>query len=542
MSQPLLQLHGLSASQRDGRKLGRPVLKDVSLHLDKGETLCVVGRSGAGKSLTALAVMGLMPPRDMAITGGAIRLQGEDLLNANPKRLRQLRGPRMAMVFQEPMTALNPLMTIGRQIEETLAGHGVTARRERAIEMLKRVGLSGAARFHAAFPHELSGGQRQRAMIAMALILKPLLLIADEPTTALDVLTQKQILDLLRELTAEAGTAILYITHDMGVVADIADRVAVMHHGRILETGAAEDVLAHPQCAVTRALVAAGTDISVKPQNKNLSGEPVLTVEGLVKTYEAGKSLRRNGETIGAVRGISLSLRSGRTLGIIGETGSGKTTIARSIMRLTDPDGGTIHVGGTELTALSGLRLKPYRKKAQIVFQDPYRSLNPRRTIGQSISEGPCNYGLCRKTARERAQHLLALVGLTEDVIDLYPHQFSGGERQRIALARALALEPLVLIADEPVSALDMATQATVLQLLRDIQKKTGVAIMLITHDLRVAAQMCDDIALLRAGRIVESGSAAQLFSAPQTAYARALLNALPGRPAKHDNKRRASG
>lgn len=541
MSHPILDVRGLSISQRAGHQLGRPVLKDVSFTLVKGEILCVVGRSGAGKSLTALAAMGLMPVRDMAVTGGTISLQGKDLLKASPKHLRQLRGSKIAMVFQEPMTALNPLMTIGHQIEEVLAAHGVPERRKRAIEMLERVGFKGAARLHAAYPHQLSGGQRQRAMIAMALILNPLLLIADEPTTALDVLTQKQILDLLGELTAETGTAILYITHDMGVVADIADRVAVMHHGRIVETGAADDVLSRPGRAITRALVAAGTEMRFKPDRPAGSGEPVLKVDGLVKTYETGAGLR-GGEKVGAVRGVSLALHPGRTLGIIGETGSGKSTIARSIVRLTDPESGTIHVGGTELTALSGRHLAPHRKKVQIVFQDPYRSLNPRRTIGQSIIEGPCNFGVKRNAALARARKLLTLVGLSDDMIDFYPHQFSGGERQRIALARALALDPLVLVADEPVSALDMPTQTAVLQLLRDVQDKTGVAIILITHDLRVAAQMCDEIALLRSGRIVESGPTTRVFSAPQTAYARALLNVLPGRSSKHDNARRARG
>jgi ABC-type glutathione transport system ATPase component len=509
-----------------------PILSGISFGIRPGETVCLVGESGSGKSVTSLTVMGLLPRGALRPAGGKILLDGEDLLAATPGRMRALRASKMAMIFQEPMTALNPVLTVGDQIREVLSAHTDTAprdQRSRVIDMLAEVHLPDIERIYGSYPHQLSGGQRQRIMIAMALILEPKLLIADEPTTALDVTTQKQILKLIRELQEKHGTSVLFITHDMGVVADIASRVCVMHHGRIVETGVTDDLLRRPQRDYTRDLLTAVPSLVPRRSRPETSPQIVLQTTELGKTYSKAGLFSGPRLTIAAAD-VSIALKQGRTLGIVGESGSGKSTVARCVTRLIDPTTGGIRVRGQEISGLSRSSLHPHRKRIQIVFQDPYRSLNPRVTVGESIAEGPVNFGTPRKAALARARELLELVGLPADAATRYPHQFSGGQRQRIAIARALAMEPDVLVADEAVSALDVSVQAQVLALLGELQDRLGIAILFITHDLRVAAQICDDVAVMQKGRIVEYGPAEKVLRAPSQAYTRELLEAAPGR------------
>jgi ABC-type glutathione transport system ATPase component len=511
---------------------GERVIDAVSLHVRERETLCLVGESGSGKSVTALTVMGLLQKGSLVPSGGSVRLVGEQLLGAGQRRLRQLRATTMAMIFQEPMTALNPVVPVGRQIDEVLRAHtglDARARRKRILAMMEQVRLPEVERIFASYPHRLSGGQRQRIMIAMALVLEPKLLIADEPTTALDVTTQKQILTLIRDLQRDHGTAVLFITHDMGVVAEIADRVAVMRQGRLVETGTLDRILRAPAMEYTRNLLSAVP--SLVPRTARVdSTEPVV-----LETSELGKIYRERSffgglREVAAAQDVTITLRKGRTLGIVGESGSGKSTVARCIVRLIDPTSGGIRLAGREISELSHALLQPHRKRIQIIFQDPYRSLNPRITVGETIAEGPINFGMPRQAALAKARELLELVDLPPDAISRYPHQFSGGQRQRIAIARALALDPDVLVADEAVSALDVSVQAQVLELLDEIQTRLGIALLFITHDLRVAAQICDDVAVMQHGRIVEQGPAAQVLTHPQQAYTRQLLEAAPGR------------
>jgi ABC-type glutathione transport system ATPase component len=508
------------------------IIDSVSLRVREAETLCLVGESGSGKSVTALSVMGLLQKGSLVPSGGSIKLVGEEILSLGDRRLRQLRATRMAMIFQEPMTALNPVVPVGKQIDEVLRVHttlDARARRKKILAMMEQVRLPEVERIFASYPHRLSGGQRQRIMIAMALVLEPKLLIADEPTTALDVTTQKQILTLIRDLQRDHGTAVLFITHDMGVVAEIADRVAVMRGGRIVETGALDQILRSPAMEYTRNLLSAVPSLIPRAPRMDSTEPVVLETNDLGKIYRE-RSFFGKAREVAAAEGVSLTLRKGRTLGVVGESGSGKSTVARCIVRLIDPTSGGIRLVGREISDLSRGLLQPHRKRIQIIFQDPYRSLNPRITVGETIAEGPVNYGMPHKQALARAAELLELVDLPVDAISRYPHQFSGGQRQRIAIARALALDPDVLVADEAVSALDVSVQAQVLELLDDIQKRLGIALLFITHDLRVAAQICDDVAVMQHGRIVERGPAAQVLTNPQVAYTRALLDAAPGR------------
>jgi peptide/nickel transport system ATP-binding protein len=531
MTTPVLDINGLVVSLGKEAK-ATSVIDGVSLQVSQRETLCLVGESGSGKSVTALTVMGLLPKASLRPTGGSVRLVGEELLSAGDRRLRHLRATTMAMIFQEPMTALNPVVPVGRQIDEVLRAHtdlDARARRARILAMMEQVRLPEIERIFASYPHRLSGGQRQRIMIAMALVLEPKLLIADEPTTALDVTTQKQILTLIRDLQRDHGTAVLFITHDMGVVAEIADRVAVMRAGQLVETGPLAAVLRAPAMEYTRNLLAAVPSLVPRAARAESDEPVVLEAHALGKIYRERSFFGRTRE-VAAAENVTLTLRKGRTLGIVGESGSGKSTVARCIVRLIDPTCGGIRLAGCEISDLSHRLLQPHRKKIQIVFQDPYRSLNPRVTVGETIAEGPVNYGVPRADALAKAQELLELVDLPADSISRYPHQFSGGQRQRIAIARALALDPDVLVADEAVSALDVSVQAQVLELLHEIQSRLGVALLFITHDLRVAAQICDDVAVMHKGRIVEQGAAAQVLTKPQTPYTRALLDAAPGR------------
>ncbi len=513
-----------------GRPEAKPVLDGISLKIRAGETVCLVGESGSGKSVTSFSVMGLLPKAALAVTGGRILLEGRDLLKLSPEEMRDIRASGVSMIFQEPMTALNPVLRVGEQIEEVLRVHtslGAAERRARVLDIMEQVHLPDVSRICNSWPHQLSGGQRQRIMIAMALILEPKLLIADEPTTALDVTTQKQILALIAELQAKHGTAVLFITHDMGVVAEIADTVHVMKHGAMVEAAPVEALLRAPREDYTRKLLQSVPSLSPRPARAESGQEAALTVSDLRKSY-GGKSGK--GAESWAAQAVSFGLKRGRTLGIVGESGSGKSTVARCIMRLIDPTGGKITVAGHEIAELPERRLRPLRRHFQIVFQDPFRSLNPRWTVGKSLCEGLLNMGKSQDQATARAAELMRLVGLPDDALNRYPHQFSGGQRQRIAIARAVAMEPDLLVADEAVSALDVSVQAQVLELLDDLQARLGIAILFITHDLRVAAQICDDVLVMQRGEVVEYGEAARVLGDPQHAYTRALIDAAPGR------------
>ncbi|AWN46293.1 microcin ABC transporter ATP-binding protein [Methylobacterium terrae] len=507
-------------------------LTDVSLALAENEILCVVGESGSGKSVLANTVMRLLPP-GVRPDAGAVLFQGRDLVAASEAEMRRLRGAAIGMIFQEPMTALNPLRRAGDQIAETFRIHtGLSAReiREKTLALLAEVRMPDPQAALRAYPHELSGGQRQRVMIAMALALEPALLIADEPTTALDVTTQGRILALIREIQARRGMGVLFITHDFGVVAEIADRVAVMQSGRLVEEGPADAVLNRPRAPYTRALIAAVPPLL--PRARAATEAPaILALDRVSKTYRKGGGLiPGRARVTHAVREVSLSLPRGTTLGIVGESGSGKSTLARCIVRLLDPDAGTIRLGDTDLAALSRRAMRAEARRVQMVFQDPFASLNPRRRAGELVAQGPMLQGVSRRDAMAKARELFALVGLDPAAMDRLPHEFSGGQRQRIGLARALALEPEVLVADEPVSALDVSVQAQVLALLDSLRDRLGLSMLFITHDLRVAGQICDRIAVMKDGAVVEAGPTAEVFAAPQAAYTRALLEAVPGR------------
>jgi len=509
----------------------RLAVEAVTFTVNRGEILCLVGESGSGKSVIAHATMGLLP-RGVRATGGEILLAGENLRTASEARLRELRCTRLSMIFQEPMTALNPVMRCGDQIDEVLSTHTMlpaAERRNKVLDIIRAVQLPDPERMTASFPHQLSGGQRQRIMIAMALVLEPVLLIADEPTTALDVTTQAQILALIRQLQRDHATGVLFITHDFGVVAEIADRVAVLRTGQLVEIGPVHDVLAAPQHDYTKMLIAAVP--SLTPAHRMAVSAPiVVTAQNLGKTYAHRGWFGRARHAVVAAADVSFDIRRGETLGIVGESGSGKSTVARCVARLVEPSQGRIVLDGVDLVGISRGNLHALRRKVQIVFQDPYRSLNPRRHVGDSIIEGPMNYGTTRAEAMARAGQLMALVRLDASALGRYPHQFSGGQRQRICIARALAMEPAVLIADEAVSALDVSVQAQVLALLDEIRRRLDLAMLFITHDLRVAAQVCDRVAVMYRGRIVECGPVQQIFTHPGDDYTKALFAAAPGR------------
>jgi peptide/nickel transport system ATP-binding protein len=527
---PVLSLEGLSVRLPSGADRLH-ALEDVNLALLSNEIVCVVGESGSGKSMTANAIMRLLPA-GVEIDGGRILFGGRDLAQEGEAEMRNVRGAGIAMIFQEPMTALNPLRTIGDQVGEmfrvhTRFGKAEIARRVQAL--LEEVRIPDPHLAVWAYPHELSGGQRQRAMIAMALALGPRVLIADEPTTALDVTTQAQILDLIRDLQRRKGTAVLFITHDFGVVAEIADRVIVMQNGLVVEEGSAEAILTRPQHPYTRQLIDAVPPLKAPPP-RPLGSVPIMTIERLSKTYRTGGFLGRGRRVTRAVNDVSLTLPRGATLGIVGESGSGKSTLARCLVRLVDLDNGTIDFDGKDLAHLSAEEMRAETRHIQMVFQDPFASLNPRRKAGDLVAQGLIAHGMPRAEAAARVRTLFGLVGLDPGATDRYPHEFSGGQRQRIGLARAIALEPKVLVADEPVSALDVSIQAQVLNLLVDLRDKLGLSIVFITHDLRVAAQVCDIIAVMKDGEIVEEGPTARVFNNPHHPYTRALIASVPGR------------
>ncbi len=504
-------------------------VRHVSFDIDRGETVALVGESGSGKSVTALSIVQLLPYPPARHPSGSIYFRSDELLGARERLLRAIRGNRIAMIFQEPMTSLNPLHTIEKQINEVLLVHkrlGRRAARARTLELLRLVGLPEAASRLDAYPHQLSGGQRQRVMIAMALANEPDLLIADEPTTALDVTIQAQILRLLRDLRDRFGMALLLITHDLGIVRKMADRVCVMTQGVIVEAGSTEEIFARPQHAYTRRLLEA------EPR-----GEPHRAVEGVPSIVDGrdlrvwfplkGGVLRRTVGHIKAVDGVSLTVREGHTVGVVGESGSGKTTLGLALLRLVRSKG-SIQFAGRDIQGLSSRALRPLRREMQIVFQDPYGSLSPRLSVGQIVEEGLRVHGI-GATAEERRrliEHALIEVGLDPDTRDRYPHEFSGGQRQRIAIARAMVLKPRLVVLDEPTSALDMSVQAQIVDLLRELQRRHNLAYLFISHDLRVVRALSEEVLVMREGRIVERGPAAQIFAEPREPYTRALMAA----------------
>jgi peptide/nickel transport system ATP-binding protein len=526
---PLLAVDGLSVRLPRGADRTN-ALTDVSLSIAANEILCIVGESGSGKSMLANAIMRLLPD-NVGIENGRILFEGRNLCTTPSAEMRRIRGSEIAMIFQEPMTALNPLRTIGDQIGETLEIHTDLSKAEiraRVQSMLSDVHIPDPKAAAKAYPHELSGGQRQRAMIAMALALDPKLLIADEPTTALDVTTQAQILKLIRELQTRRGTAVLFITHDFGVVAEIADRVVVMQHGVVVEHGPAKAVLGEPQHGYTKQLIAAVPPLQAPPPRR-LADDVILTLADVTKTYRTGGFLGRGVRITQAVKNVSLVLPRGATLGIVGESGSGKSTLARCIVRLIDPDAGSILLEGQDWAKLSRPDMRRQTRCIQMVFQDPFASLNPRRKAADLVAQGPIVHGTPRAQALTEARELFSLVGLDPLAAERFPHEFSGGQRQRIGLARALALKPAVLVADEPVSALDVSVQTQVLKLLTGLRERLGLSIIFITHDLRVAAQICDLVAVMKDGAVVEHGLTHEVFGRPQHPYTRALIGAIPG-------------
>ncbi|MGF3027770.1 ABC transporter ATP-binding protein [Methylobacterium aquaticum] len=526
----VLSIRNLSVALPPGAD--RPyAVQDLGLDIRANEIVCIVGESGSGKSITSFATMGLLP-KALKPSNGSILFEGVDLLGLPERDLARLRGNRMAMIFQEPMTALNPCYTVGDQIEEVFAAHSdlsAAERRTRTMALLEEVRLPDPPRIHASFPHRLSGGQRQRIVIAMALAMDPKLLIADEPTTALDVTTQAQILSMFRELKTRHKAGIIFVTHDFDVVAEVADRVVVMQGGCVVEQGPADEVLNRPSHPYTRRLIAA-VPRRTKEARPVSHAAPAISVRGLTKTFTVSRGLLRRAGEVAAVKAVDFTVPAGGTLGIVGESGSGKSTLVKCLIRLLDPDSGSVTVGGTDIAALPRKDLRQHRKDIQIVFQDPYGSLNPRRTIADQLVEGPVNFGVPRATAMQKARDLLRTVRMSEDALNRYPSQFSGGQRQRICIARALMVEPKILIADEAVSALDVSVQKEVLRLLSDIRQQMGLTMIFITHDLRVAAQVSDEIIVMSKGEVVERGSVADVLGNPVHPYTRQLIDATPGR------------
>ena len=524
-SQQVLRVEGLSIELPPGADRSHAVQK-IDLDVRKGEILCVIGESGSGKSVLSGAIMGDYA-KGLRHSEGRIDFLGEDICSMPEAQLRGLRGNRIAMIFQEPMAALNPAIRIGRQVEEIFEIHapqmGAAERRERMLALLESTQLPEPPRIANSFPHQLSGGQCQRVVIAMALAMNPDLLIADEPTTALDVTTQSQVLKLIRELRGRGQHGILFITHDFGVVAEIADRIAVMEGGRLVEIGERDQVLQAPRHAYTRKLIAAVPALNPELHVPCADGEIALRIEHLNKTYHV------EGRQVCALKDVSLQLPRGKTLAIVGESGSGKSTLVKAAIRLVDSDSGHVWLGDSDFLALKGEALTRGRRQIQMIFQDPYGSLNPRHRVGDIIARAAQLRGVSAKDAWIEAGDLLEQVGLKRDALKRKPRQFSGGQRQRIGIARALAMRPQVLIADESVSALDVSVQKQVLELLAELQQRLNLSILFITHDLRVAAQISDHIAVMRQGEVVEYGTAEQVLLHPRHSYTQTLLAAAPG-------------
>ena len=530
-ARPLLDVRNLSVTFA-GRGRAPPVeaVRGVTFALDRGETLALVGESGSGKSVTALSILQLLPyPLAAHGPDSSIRFAGEELVGAPPEQLRRVRGDRIAIVFQEPMTSLNPLHTLERQVAEILLVHrrmSPRAARERTLELLRLVGLPDAESRLGAYPHQLSGGQRQRVMIAMAIANEPDILIADEPTTALDVTIQAHILALLRELRDRLGMALLLITHDLTIVGKMAERVAVMTQGEIVEAGPTAAVFDRPRHPYTRRLLAAEPKGRAAPAD--LAAPLLIEAEAVRVWFPVRRGfLRRVTGHVKAVDGVSLALRAGTTLGIVGESGSGKTTLGLALLRLTAAQG-HIRFAGRDIVALTRRQLRPLRREMQIVFQDPFSSLSPRLSVAQIVEEGLKVHNLAASAAERRKliETALVEVGLDPEAADRYPHEFSGGQRQRIAIARALVLKPRLVVLDEPTSALDMSVQAQIVELLRELQERRGLAYLFISHDLRVVRALAHQIMVMKDGRIVESGPTERIMTAPEHPYTRALMAA----------------
>ncbi|WP_327208114.1 ABC transporter ATP-binding protein [[Kitasatospora] papulosa] len=514
MTTPLVQVEDLTVDFGDVR-----AVDGLSFTLEAGAALGVVGESGSGKSASASALLGLHRGTGARVTG-TVRVAGTDVGAADEAELRALRGAKAAMVFQDPLSSLDPYYTVGDQIAEVYRVHNRVSRRAaraRAVEVLDRVGIPDAVRRSRSRPHEFSGGMRQRALIAMALACEPRLIVADEPTTALDVTVQAQILDLLYDLRRETGTALLLVTHDVGVAAESVDEVLVMQHGRAVERGPVAEVLGAPRQPYTRELLAS------VPRAAAPDTGPLLEALGLRREFGRGSS------RVTAVDDVSLTVHAGETLGIVGESGSGKTTLGRMLVRLDDPTGGRLRYGGREIGSLPEKALRPFRRELQMVFQDPVASLNPRRSVGESVADPLRAAGETDETRiRDRVSGLLERVGLDAGRYERYPHEFSGGQRQRIGIARVLAADPKLIVCDEPVSALDVTTQAQVIALLGELQRELGIGLVFIAHDLAVVRQVSDRVAVMRQGRIVEQGAVDEVYGSPQDAYTKQLLAAVP--------------
>ncbi|MFV0334056.1 MAG: ABC transporter ATP-binding protein [Tropicimonas sp.] len=556
-SEPVLSVRDLAVTfptEEGPRKL----LHEVSFEVSAGETLAIVGESGSGKSITAMSIMRLIGGGDGACIDGSVRLDGQELLGLSETAMQSVRGNKVAMIFQEPMTSLNPVMTIGAQISETLITHGMadrTSAREQAVALLEKVRIPAAAQRYDDYPSQMSGGMRQRVMIAMALACRPRLLIADEPTTALDVTIQAQILALIKLLQQEEQMGVLFITHDMGVVAEIADRTAVMNQGRIVEAGPTEQIFARPEEGYTRMLLASVPHLGsmagiatprrfpdIDPETGTVTsdgrdmppldagGAPILTVKNMVTRFEMrGGLFNRLKGRVHAVENISFNLRAGETLSLVGESGCGKSTSGRSILGLTGVDSGEIWLRGRDLTTLSLEEMRRERRHMQMIYQDPFASLDPRMTVGQAVAE-PLQIHRIGNAAsrRDKVAGLLQKVGLPEDAAERFPHEFSGGQRQRICIARALALEPDFIVADESVSALDVSVKAQIINLMMDLQESLKLAYLFISHDMAVVERISHRVAIMYLGEIVEIGPREAIFSNPQHPYTRRLLAAVP--------------
>ncbi len=533
-SVPVLDIRNLRVRLPAGSDR-RNAVDDISLTVGAREVVCIVGNSGSGKSVTASAVMGLLPEGILTLEGGQILLMGRDITHASAGELQRMRGNRMAMIFQEPMTALNPLMRVGDQIAEIFEFHakGLTRQEvtQRVLALLADVHLPSPDTLRFAYPHQLSGGQRQRVLIAMALAMGPGLIVADEPTTALDVTTQAQILRLLNELRGRHSNSVLFITHDFDVVAEIADKVVVMQGGRIVESGTADQVLRSPRHPYTRELLAAAPkgEFGAGPIART-DAAPHLAIRNLSMRFKTASVFKSKRRVVNALAGVSLEVARGETLGIVGESGSGKTTLGRCVARMEKPTEGHILLDGKDLARMSARQWRDTCKRVQMVFQDPFRSFNPRMTIERALLEGPSNFGVPPAEARGRLLEMLDLVGIDASALHRYPHEFSGGQRQRLSIARALMMEPEVLVADEAVSALDVSVQAQILDLLENVRERLNLTMLFITHDLRVAARLCHRIAVMQRGEVVEIGDARQILVQPRHPYTQDLLAAIPGR------------